>query len=197
MTIGLDEALEGVTRTIRHLNGKSLTLSSPPDRVIQSGDVHVLKGHGMPKNAQGTDFGDLYLQYEVKLPRTNAALNRLTREERHELSRLIRKLEGRTLPASSNTTSKDVQYLEPARVSDFGIASGRPELPRDDHEDEEPHVRGNPFASAFGQGQSFFYSSSRSGTNTGSSSFFGMNPEDLFRGSPQPDDYEYNECNQM
>ena len=192
MTIGLDEAVNGVTRTIRHLDGRSLSIASARHldnsvRVIQSGDVHVLKGQGMPKNAQGTEFGDLYVQYQVELPKTSAAASRLTAEEREQLGALIRKLEGRV---QEHTASADVKYLQSASVSDFGTASGRPEIPRDEEEDD--HYHGDPFGSPFGRGRSSFYYS----PSGGPSPFFGMNPEDLFRGAPPTDD-ENVQCRQM
>ena len=194
ITIGLDEALNGVTRTIRHLDGRTLTVASkrPTEHggpMIQSGDVHVLKGQGMPKNAMGTEFGDLYVQYQVEMPKPSAAASRLSVEERAELGRLLRKLEGRVQQESSDPT--DVLYLETARASDFGTASGRPEIPRDEEDEHDEHhhqFHGDPFGSPFGRGQSFYYSSTG-----GSSPFFGMNPEDLFRDAPPTD----GECRQM
>ena len=192
VTIGLDEAVNGVTRTIRHLDGRSLTIASARQkdnsvRGISNGDVHVLKGRGMPKNSQGTEFGDLYVQYEVKLPNTSAAASRLTAEEREQLGALISKLEGRV---QKQSTPSDVNYLKTASVSDFGTASGRPEIPRDEEDDDQYH--GDPFGSPFGRGRSSFYFSSSGGP----SPFFGMNPEDLFHGgSPAGDENE--QCRQM
>ena len=205
LRISLDEAINGVTRTLQHLDGRSLTIKSSPTvstkeqqdsqstlRMIQSGDVQVLKGEGMPKNPQGTEFGDLYVQYEVALPqpkRTTASP--LTTAERQTLGRLLRKLEGRPEVKPEEKEMNDVHVLQPARASDFGTASGRPELPREepDEEEEETH---NPFASAFGRGASSFYYHSSSGNG---GPFFGMNPEDLF-GRSAPDD-ETAECRQM
>lgn len=191
MKIGLDEAVNGVTRTIRHLDGSALTVASARQsdnqvQIIQSGHVHVLKGRGMPKDAQGTEFGDLYVQYQVELPKTSAAASRLTPEEREQLGTLIRKLEGRV---NENRSFTDVNYLQSAIASDFGTASGRPEIPRDEEEDD--HFHGDPFGSSFGRGRSFFYSSTG-----GPSPFSGMNPEDLFRGASHTDD-ENVQCRQM
>lgn len=184
VTIGLDEALNGTTRTLIHLDGRSLTIASARNsRMIQSGDVHVLKGQGMPKNTMGTEFGDLYVQYTVELPKPSAAASHLTEEERAELGRLIRKMEGRVEPGAP---PPDVKFLQPASPSDFGTASGRPEIPMDEEDDD--YFSGNPFA----RGRSSFYYSS----GLGSSPFFGMHPEDLFRGAPNTDD-ENTECRQM
>jgi DnaJ-class molecular chaperone len=195
MTISLDEAINGVTLTVTHLDGRALVIGSARHgkgghvaAMIQTGDVHVLKGKGMPKNAQATDYGDLYVQYEVELPKKPS--DRLTVEERTELGRLLRKLEGRRevkLPSSS-----DIHYLHPARVSDFGRASGRPEIPRE--EEDHNHPGEDPFG---GGSRSSYYWSSPPGA--GASPFFGMNPEDMFRGPPTSGsgDDENAQCRQM
>lgn len=88
-----------------------------PPSIIQTGDVHVLKGHGMPKTkrASGHDhldqrqFGDLYVQYIVEMPGSTAAsstaskvmnADNLSPEERVELARLLSKLDGSEDPTS-------------------------------------------------------------------------------------------------
>ena len=77
-----------------------------PPSILQTGDVHVLKGFGMPIRGSHhhEQYGDLYIQYVVEMPfgsssstssatKVNAA--NLTPAERVELARLLSKLEGR------------------------------------------------------------------------------------------------------
>lgn len=158
MTISLQEAVCGVKRTIQHLNGEQLVIGSArnhhkaddPVR-IQTGDVHVLKGKGMPKNKLGTSFGDLYVQYQVELPDMK---HDLTEKERTELTRLLDKLEGKR--PSRRVDESKLQYCEPSKASDFGHASGSPPpLSQDDEHLDQDEAGGNPFAR-----RSFFYSSS-------------------------------------
>ena len=96
---------------------KTTTLSYHlPSKIIQTGDVHVLKGKGMPKRrVGGHDYGDLYIQYIVELPGGTAATSasssfqsakskldtkNLSPEERVELAKLLSKLEGKDDPTT-------------------------------------------------------------------------------------------------
>ena len=169
---------------------------------IQTGDVQVLKGQGMPKNAQGTEFGDLYVQYSVELPNSAAGAQSLTPSERIELGRLLEKLDGDgrkgngkkttrfPIPGNlSNIKSSSASpsfTLEPASLMDFGRASGPVQQPVDDHDDhhqqEDDHQQHFPFGNSGAQRQ-FFFSSS------GSSPFFGQ--ETNFEDDPNV------QCSQM
>ena len=198
MPIRLKEAVCGVHRTIRHLDGRLLhvvsataqhdqkskataTTTTKDPIVIRTGDVQRLKGQGMPKNPQGTEFGDLYIQYEVVMPSKKTKTS-LSSQEREELGRLLDKLEGYPATSSSssrkgkvnkekNKTKKEKEYeLSPASLSDFGIASGTPHFPTMEEEEE------NDGFSQFGDGRFFFSSSSRR-TNGASHPFFGVPPE--------------------
>lgn len=101
---------------------KTTTISyNLPSKIIQTGDVHVLKGKGMPtRRIGGQDYGDLYVQYIVDLPggstssspspssslasstTKTTALNtkNLSAQERVELARLLSKLEGKKDPTT-------------------------------------------------------------------------------------------------
>jgi DnaJ-class molecular chaperone len=168
MTISLQEAVDGMERRIPHLSGEEVVIASArigngDDPVlIQNGDVHVLKGKGMPKNKQGSSFGDLYVQYQIALP---AMKKNLAKNERDELCRLLNKLEGKR-PAAKKMVQSGVQYSQPATAEDFGRASGTPEpLEPDEDEEEEFHGgMGNGF-SQFRRGFHF------SGAGTGWSPF--------------------------
>lgn len=107
-----------------------------PSTIIQTGDVHVLKGKGMPKLSTGgtQQYGDLYIQYVVEMPggQTSNQKNNLSAEERVELARLLHRLEGKNSPRIESDNSTEVQYLELASASDFG-KSPLPETPHDEH----------------------------------------------------------------
>jgi DnaJ C terminal domain len=229
-TISLSEAIGGCTRTIQHLDGRTVTIesakysfpipstSTPHSDVlggsttiddledpkannneathlhnvyIQTGDVQVLKGQGMPKDPQGSEYGDLYVQYEVELPKAQSSMEYLTPSERIELTRLLEKLEGKSTqsspPKKGSSKKKTSTYvLEPAKLSDFGHASGPiPDL-QDEHLDDEhaqQHQQHFPFG---GMGpRQFFYSSA------GRSPFFGQ--ESNF----ESNDDENVQCRQM
>lgn len=151
--ITLAESLTGVQRKIRHLNGDTLLVVSAADdescpTVIRSGDVHVLKGYGMPKDGS-TEYGDLYVQYEVVSPSRTTPL---TREERKELQRLLQKLEGSKTSSTiaewpfSDKKKTKKKMLKRSSPSNFGAGYRRQQQ--------------DPFADAFNPfGNGFFFSS--------------------------------------
>ena len=188
MLVTLSEAFCGFQGSIQHLDGRVLTISSARDNhphdqnimMIQTGDVHVLKGEGMPKRESG-EFGDLYVQYTVELPQPNA-LQRLNAQERAQLGTLLNKLEGK----QSKKVDGDPIVLLKANVSDFGVASGIFEMQQDESQ-EESHA---PFRGA----RSFYWSNNeRRGT---SNNPFERNP--FFASSRSGNDSNENvQCQQM
>jgi curved DNA-binding protein len=171
--ISLSEALTGMQRKIRHLDGRVLHVVSPGGGsggdapvVIRTNDVHLLRGQGMPKNAVGTEFGDLFVQYEVQMPTGPPSSRKsapgLTREERRELQRLLAKLEGKPAKDSQWPFATEAQKLETASASDFGRGS------RNNARQQQQQQGFDPGFSPFG-GQRFYWSSqSSSNPYTGS-----------------------------
>ena len=110
-----------------------------PPSILQTGDVHVLKGYGMPKRGghhHDDQYGDLYIQYVVEMPfgsssssssttslATSAsninAANNLSPEERVELARLLCKLEGR-----SDDPAKDIVHSGSVHDEEGGGGEG-------------------------------------------------------------------------
>ncbi|KAI0783681.1 DnaJ-domain-containing protein [Abortiporus biennis] len=66
-TIGIDEALLGFERNITHLDGHVLQIKR--HGVTQPGFVQVIEGEGMPV-FESTGYGDLYIEYNVVLPKS-------------------------------------------------------------------------------------------------------------------------------
>jgi DnaJ-class molecular chaperone len=209
----LSEALCGFSSlSIPHLSGEDLVVSYGDDesgdvstdfRPIRSGDVHVLKGHGMPKDESGRKYGDLYVVYQVEMPSASSEARRsrkasplegrgsLSKEERRELKRLLSKLEGKDEPdagvgSTTGSTCSTVLGLQRASASDIGRASGQPPPPpasSEPHLEDEQQEQHGPFGSQF-----FFSSSNAPGAGSGPS-FFGM------PGFDPPDDGV--QCRQM
>lgn len=181
--VSLAEALRGsLRREVVHLDGRKLEFECRADgaSILHTNDVYVLKGEGMPKDEQGTEFGDLYVQYEVEpLQASNTA--RLTPGERSQLCNLLEKLEDSSTDAfvNSEDDNSGVLRLTKASPADFGRASGTPPQP----EDEYVRTEEESF-SPFGK-ERFYWSSS--GTNP----FFGG------RSSFDDDDGSNVQCQQM
>ena len=187
--IRLKEALTGVRRKIRFLDGQDLVLESArrgdnnDPIVIKDGDVHVLKGHGMPKSMHGHEFGDLYVQYKVVNPQAKGS-NSLSAEEREQLGFLLDKLEG-VSSSSEPLSNEEALHLKPGHRSDFGVASGQPDPQSFHGEDDDAHDS-SPFSGPHSQ---FFFSSA-----TSSNPFFGMRQEGRFN----EEDMDGNmQCQQM
>jgi DnaJ-class molecular chaperone len=198
--ITLAEAITGVSRTIRHLDGRTVRIvsaavaaatatgNSGTDMcgggpvVIATGDVHVVKGEGMPKDARGTEFGDLYVQYQVNMPQNKGSVKSkdhkptLTEAERNELDRLLNKLEGKTINTSKKVhwpfqSYVDRKIMTRASVSDFGKNAPK----ANDHDASssfsssstpfEPFGPGSGFT-PMGRNRGFFWSSSTSSGGT-------------------------------
>jgi DnaJ-class molecular chaperone len=134
LTISLHEAICGLTRSIKHLDGRVMAISSARHvfsdtsdtaaMLIQTGDVHVLKGEGMPKPGERDSFGDLYVQYRVEMP-TQQAVNSLTNDEREQLGTLLGKLDGINFDNKVGKKEKNnVRLMQKASPADFGRASG-------------------------------------------------------------------------
>lgn len=167
LTISLQEAIGGVEREITHLDGRKLILKSArriQDTAcwIQTGDVHVLKGEGMPKPDSIAEFGDLYVQFRVEVPKATSA-DRLTVEERKQLGHLLDKLEGKKPTQLPEGIA--VKVLEKAKLSDFGTASGPFRRQQDEHAQDDDQN---------GSRRSFYWSTA--GGFGGTHPFFGGTP---------------------
>lgn len=175
LTITLEEAIFGVNRDLQHLDGRRIFFQSAHGNDkkpfwIETGDIQVLKGKGMPIQNKHDEFGDLYVQYRVEMPKST---NQLTDEERHQLSDLLGKLQNRPETPSADKGIKR-EAMERARLSDFGRAN------RQYHEDR--------------RGRSSYYWSNSQGA--GAHPFFGEgNP--FSNPFPQDDDGSNVQCQQM
>mmetsp|Transcript_81788 Transcript_81788/g.95457 ORF Transcript_81788/g.95457 Transcript_81788/m.95457 type:complete len:372 (+) Transcript_81788:44-1159(+) len=79
----LKEALLGFEKSIQHLDDHHVELVS--EEVTQHGTVQTLEGEGMPKHHVPSEHGSLFVRYEVELPTT------LTADQRLKISMLLPK----------------------------------------------------------------------------------------------------------
>ena len=67
--ITLSEALLGFSRIlITHLDGRGVSVSSPPSKIITPGQTIKLRGEGMPTFKNPDHKGDLYIVLEIEMP---------------------------------------------------------------------------------------------------------------------------------
>jgi len=72
--IDLLTALAGGTINIEHLDDRWLTVAIAPGEPITPNQIKVIKGQGMP-SYRHHDFGNLYIQFNVKFPDTTEMRN--------------------------------------------------------------------------------------------------------------------------
>jgi len=68
LDIGLEEALLGFTRTIKHLDGHTVTIKQKPQKISQPFSWLVIPEEGMPKKGTG-EYGELHVKLIVSLPK--------------------------------------------------------------------------------------------------------------------------------
>lgn len=114
LKVPLADALLGFERTINHLDGSHVTVSSPQGRVTGKNDVFVLEGLGMPypEDRLGRR-GDLFVLVEVEMPETV----QFTAEDRAVLRRIFGAQTNPPLPSGS---SHRKAILKPADIRKFG-----------------------------------------------------------------------------
>jgi len=72
----LEEALLGFEKSIIHLDGHEVKLNK--SGVTNPGDKQKILDEGMPHHQFSSEFGDLYVTYEVEFP-TDLSQNRLSK----------------------------------------------------------------------------------------------------------------------
>jgi DnaJ homolog subfamily A member 2 len=69
VSITLSEALLGFSRIlITHLDGRGVKVTSPPGKIISSGESIVLRGEGMPVHKNPDQMGNLYVVLHIDMP---------------------------------------------------------------------------------------------------------------------------------
>mmetsp|Transcript_12978 Transcript_12978/g.18535 ORF Transcript_12978/g.18535 Transcript_12978/m.18535 type:complete len:653 (+) Transcript_12978:775-2733(+) len=243
MKLSFKEAICGFEKEIIHLDGRRLNIRGPtikrhnhhqnngsltqlkvdddanssdasePPILIKTGDVHVLKGEGMPRrnplstnqnvdidvnpdDVRCKEYGDLYVQYKVEVPSSfkGALENNLTSEERDTLGILLDKLEGKKghkKQRGKPSSSSSLKMLQVASASDFGRASGSFEV----DEDDEEHLHHDDRRRSSHQSRFQYFSSPFGEAGPGNHRSFGFSN---FHGQNYDNDDDGNvQCQQM
>jgi DnaJ-class molecular chaperone len=69
ITLNLEQALLGFSKTVTHLDGHIVKIESEPNQVIQPDQWLIIKGEGMPKRNVPSEFGDLHVKCKIVLPK--------------------------------------------------------------------------------------------------------------------------------
>jgi DnaJ family protein A protein 2 len=68
VTLTISEALTGFSRVVlTHLDGRGISLTVPPGKVVNHGQSFRIKGEGMPKDSgRSPEKGDLWIRCEIE-----------------------------------------------------------------------------------------------------------------------------------
>lgn len=126
--IDLLTALAGGNIFVEHLDDRWLSVDILPGEVISPGSVKMVRGQGMPSHRHH-DFGNLYIQFDVKFPEKNWT----TKDADFEALRAILPptVQPISPPADVMTEAADLEDVDPSQQ---GRAAGM----MDDDDDEHP-----------------------------------------------------------
>ncbi|KAE8352083.1 hypothetical protein BDV28DRAFT_161989 [Aspergillus coremiiformis] len=127
--IDLLTALGGGHISVEHLDDRWLTVNIAPGEVITPGAIKMIKGQGMP-SFRHHDFGNLYIQFEVKFPEKDQ-LNNLNLLEQV----LPPRLEQPQPPTDSMVEDFE---LEDVDSSEYSQARAQGAAAMDEDDDEVP-----------------------------------------------------------
>ena len=68
--ISLLEALTGFELLVNHLDGRKVLIKSKPGEIIKPGVMKTVKDCGMPFYDHPTNFGNLYIKFNIKFPKS-------------------------------------------------------------------------------------------------------------------------------
>ena len=68
LDITLEEALLGFRKTIKHMDGHEVVITSDPLEIIQPFSWKILKDEGMPIRDSYGDYGELHVKMIVTFP---------------------------------------------------------------------------------------------------------------------------------
>lgn len=115
-TITLTEALCGFTFLVHHLDGRVLSVTSPPGEVIRSNTLKVVQGEGMPIYRNPFEKGDLLVQFEVTFPADNFA----SAEQLKQLEALLPARPPFAMPIGDDVEEVDMVPFVPQESGESG-----------------------------------------------------------------------------
>lgn len=126
----LSESLCGFTKTINHLDGRTLRIDSPPGKVIAPDSIHMINGEGMPYHGNPFTKGRLFVVFRVKFPATLSAAT-------------VQSIQSCLPPAPQCMLSGEEEECNFREVDANQIGQGNATAERSAYdEDDEDHPRG-------------------------------------------------------
>ncbi|EOD52181.1 Chaperone protein DNAj [Neofusicoccum parvum] len=132
--IDLVTALAGGVIHIEHLDERWLSIEITPGEVISPNAIKVIRGQGMP-SYRHHDFGNLYIQFDVKFPeKIGPEEGSLSEEDKAALMRILGapKIEHAQPPADAMVEDYPLENIDPTREN----ARARGNASMDDDDDD-------------------------------------------------------------
>ena len=128
--ISLLEALTGFELLITHLDGRKVLIKSKPGEIIKPGVMKTVKECGMPFFDHPTNFGNLYIRFNIKFPKS------LQENQKTALQQLFPKI---VMPIKDIDSIKEKYNMtedNEAETNKFATGGNRPE--EDEEHDDGP-----------------------------------------------------------
>ncbi|KAL3083279.1 hypothetical protein niasHS_011081 [Heterodera schachtii] len=133
-TVSLADALCGFTTTIKHLDGRQITLTTMPGDIIKPESIRGAIQEGMPK-PNSPERGNLYIIFEVKFPKKHF----LDSESKYNklLSLLPPRPDQPGIAPNSEVEEVTLSEFDPRRYDRSSGGGGGREAYHDDSSDDE------------------------------------------------------------
>jgi len=131
--VTLNEALCGFSNTFEHLDGRTIVVKMPPNKVIKPESIYQVVGEGMPIKGS-MERGKLYIVFEVVFPENHF----LTEDGFKQLEALLPARPKESLPTSGDHV-EEVSLAEYDARKHQHARNARREAYHDDDSDDEGH----------------------------------------------------------
>jgi len=121
--ISLTESLTGFEFELTHLDGRKVVIKSDPGKIIQPGDLKVVRGQGMPIHRRPFDFGNLFIKFDIDYPAS------LTKDQVSQLEKIL-PAKKKLVRSKDHEEEFSVETAEKTDVTDEG---------GDDEDDDHAH----------------------------------------------------------
>ena len=132
--ISLLEALTGFELLITHLDGRKVLIKSKPGEIIKPGVMKTVKECGMPFFDHPTKFGNLYIKFNIKFPKS------LEESQKNALQQLFPKI---VMPIKDIDSIKEKYNMTEYKESETNkFATGGNKEEEDEENDDGPRTGG-------------------------------------------------------
>ena len=130
--ISLLEALTGFQLLITHLDGRKVLIKSKPGEIIKPGVMKTVKDCGMPFFDHPTNFGNLYIKFNIKFPKS------LQENQKKALQQLFPKIVMQIKDIDSIKEKYNMTDYKESETNTFATGGNRPEENEEENDGPRP-----------------------------------------------------------